>query len=71
MWNLLQEHEKQPQRCLQNSCGKFALLVLVFVPLEFFLQAGEKYREPGIIAAVLFCAALLTVGIVVERVRHV
>ncbi|HEV3111231.1 MAG TPA: hypothetical protein VGY99_12125 [Candidatus Binataceae bacterium] len=47
-----------------------ALLVLVFVPLEFFLQAGDQYRWPGTIAAVIFAGMLLSIGIIVERVRR-
>jgi hypothetical protein len=46
-----------------------ALLVLVFVPLEFFLQADDQYRWPGIVAASIFSASLLIIGIVIERVR--
>jgi hypothetical protein len=46
-----------------------ALLVLVFVPLEFFLQAPGQYRWPGIVAASILSVILLTIGIIIERVR--
>jgi hypothetical protein len=55
---------------LAEFMREVALLVLVFVPLEFFLQASEPYRLPGTIAAALSSGALLTGGIVVERIRR-
>ena len=46
-----------------------ALLVLVFVPLEFFLQVHERYRWLVMIGAVVTCGVLLTAGIMMERKR--
>jgi len=46
-----------------------ALLVLVFVPLEFFLQAAQAYRWPAIIVAFALSGLMLTAGIIVERRR--
>ncbi len=48
---------------------EFSLLVLVFVPLEFFLQVHEAYRWPVMICAVLGSGVLLAGGIILERRR--
>jgi hypothetical protein len=45
---------------------EFSLLVLVFVPLEFFLQVHETYRWGVMTSAVVVSGVLLVAGIMIE-----
>jgi len=60
---------KTTPEILGEFMREVALLVLVFVPLEFFLQIHERYRWRVMIGAVVVCGVLLTAGIMMERKR--
>ena len=48
---------------------EFALMALVFVPLEFFLQAPQSYRWHVMIAAIVLSGLFLAGGIIIKRTR--
>jgi hypothetical protein len=60
---------KTTPEMLGEFMREVALLVLVFVPLEFFLQAERRYRWSAIFGAFLLSGILLSTGIIVERRR--
>ncbi len=62
-------HRKKTAEMIGEFMREFALLVLVFVPLEFFLQVHEGYRWRVMIGAVMASGMLLTGGIMMERKR--
>ncbi len=65
----LATNRKSTTEMVGDFLREFALLVLVFVPLEFFLQGSGEYRWPAIISAFVFSTLLLVIGIVIERTR--
>lgn len=62
-------HRKKTPEMMGEFMREFALLVLVFVPLEFFLQTHERYRWRVMIGAVVVSGILLFGGIIVELKR--
>ena len=59
-------HRKKTAEMMGGFWREFALLVLVFVPLEFFLQVHEGYRWRVMIVAVLVSGILLFGSIMME-----
>jgi membrane-anchored protein YejM (alkaline phosphatase superfamily) len=64
------DHRKTTLEMLGEFFREFALLILVFVPLEFFLQVHETYRWQVMIAAILVSSMLLAGGKIIERTRE-
>lgn len=56
---------------LGEFAREFALLLLVFVPLDvLFKDQGEPYFWIGIALTLLICAILFTGGVLIERKRR-
>jgi hypothetical protein len=65
----MDENRKSIAEMLGEFVLETALLVLVFVPLDLLFRNPNPYPWLGILATVLLSGVLLTIGIIIERLR--